>query len=309
MTQRMRKPKAGPAPRETTPKAQPPARPAAGRPAAARSPDSPLIDERIRSLADWRGATLARVRELILQADPEITESVKWRKPSQAMSGVPVWSHNGILCTGETYRTAVKLTFARGASLPDPSGLFNASLTGGTRRAIDIHEGETLDAGPFQELVRAAVARNRPTRTTTRTATNTDRPARRLSGGNPQIARGDGAAPVRAYIAAMPGWKRAIGERLDAIIAGNVPEVRRAVRWNSPFYGVDDQGWFLSFHVFTRYVKVSFLRGTSLRPMPPGGTERSRETRWLDIHEGDALDEAQLASWIQQAAALPGWTP
>jgi hypothetical protein len=111
---------------------------------------------------DWRGETLARMRALILEADPEMLEERKWRKPSNAMAGIPVWSHNGIVCTGETYTKAVKLTFARGASLPDPSRLFNSSLEGSTRRAIDIHEGEKVDARAFKALVKAAVARNGP---------------------------------------------------------------------------------------------------------------------------------------------------
>jgi hypothetical protein len=125
-----------------------------------------------------------------------------------------------------------------------------------------------------------------------------------LSGGNPQIAKADGDAPVQAYIAAMPGWKRDVGRRLDSLVERNVPELRKAVRWNSPFYGIEGSGWFLSFHVFTRYVKVGFFAGTSLRPVPPGGT--SKDFRWIDIHE-DGFDEAQMARWIRQAAALPGW--
>ena len=119
-----------------------------------------LIDARINEPADWRGRTLARVRTLIRQADPDVVEEVKWRKPSNAMRGVPVWSHAGIICTGETYKNAVKLTFARGASLADPSGLFNASLEGNTRRAIDIHEGDEIDERALVALVRAAVALN-----------------------------------------------------------------------------------------------------------------------------------------------------
>ena len=129
-----------------------------------------------------------------------------------------------------------------------------------------------------------------------------------LSGGNPQIAKADGDAPVQAYIAAMPGWKRDLGKRLDALIARNVPNVRKAVKWNSPFYGIEGQGWFLGFHTFTHYVKVTFFRGTSLRPVPPGPSKH-KETRYLDIREGDGLDEAQLATWVKQAAALPGWVP
>jgi hypothetical protein len=127
-----------------------------------------------------------------------------------------------------------------------------------------------------------------------------------LSGGNPQIAKGDGDAPVQAYIAAMPGWKRDFGKRLDALIVRTVPNLRKAVKWNSPFYGVEGQGWFLGVHVFTRYVKVTFFRGASLRPLPPGPS-KEKNTRYLDIHEGDALDEAQMANWVKQAAALPGF--
>jgi len=119
-----------------------------------------LIDARIAALGDWRGEMLARVRALIKEADPEIVEAVKWRKPSNAMLGVPVWEHDGIICTGETYKTAVKLTFAKGASLKDPAGLFNASLEGGTRRAIDFHEGDRIDDKAFKALIRAAVALN-----------------------------------------------------------------------------------------------------------------------------------------------------
>jgi hypothetical protein len=134
------------------------------------------------------------------------------------------------------------------------------------------------------------------------------RPPRLLAGGNPQIAKADGDAPVQAYLAAMPGWKREVGVRLDALIERSVPNVRKAVKWNSPFYGLEGQGWFLSLHTFTNYVKVAFFRGASLRPVPPGPS-KSDETRYLDIREDDALDEAQLAKWVKQAAALPGWNP
>jgi hypothetical protein len=129
-----------------------------------------------------------------------------------------------------------------------------------------------------------------------------------LTGGNPQIAKGDGDAPVQAYLAAIPvGWTRDIGKRLDALIVRNAPSVRKAVKWNSPFYGIEGQGWFLSFHVFTRYVKVTFFRGTSLGLVPPGGT--GKDARWIDIHEKDKLDEEQIATWVKQAAAMPGWNP
>jgi len=133
-------------------------------------------------------------------------------------------------------------------------------------------------------------------------------PPKLLSGGNPQIAKADGDEPVEAYLAAMPDGKQAVGRRLDALITATSPEAEKAVRWNSPVYGIAGQGWFVSFHTFARYVKVTFFRGTSLAPEPPGGT--SKEGRWIDVHEGDLDDpqfEAQLVSWIRQAAAVPGW--
>jgi hypothetical protein len=125
-----------------------------------------------------------------------------------------------------------------------------------------------------------------------------------LSGGNPQIAKGYGDAPVQAYITAMPGWKRDIGRHLDALIVRTVPGVHKAVKWNTPFYGFEGQGWFLAFHCFTKYVKVTFFRGTSLRPLPPGESKH-KEVRYFDIYEGD-LDEAQLVAWVKQASQLPG---
>jgi hypothetical protein len=126
-----------------------------------------------------------------------------------------------------------------------------------------------------------------------------------LSGGNPQIAKGYGDVPVQAYIAAMPGWKRDLGRRLDALIVRTVPDVSKAIKWNSPFYGIEGQGWFLGIHCFTKYVKVAFFRGRSLRPLPPGESKQ-REVRYLDIHEDDQLDEAQFADWVKQASQLPG---
>jgi hypothetical protein len=140
--------------------------------------DSPshLIDARIKELSDWRGKMLARVRMIIKQADPEVVEEVKWRKPSNAMSGVPVWSHVGIICTGETYKNVVKMTFAKGASLEDPSGLFNSSLEGNTRRAIDFHEGDQIDEKALQALIRAAVALNTSGRATARAVRSQKRP-------------------------------------------------------------------------------------------------------------------------------------
>ncbi|HYQ45641.1 MAG TPA: DUF1801 domain-containing protein [Polyangiaceae bacterium] len=134
------------------------------------------------------------------------------------------------------------------------------------------------------------------------------KPVKLLAGGNPQIAKAEGDEPVQAYIDALPSWKRELAQRLDALIVKNVPQVRKAVKWNSPLYGIDGQGWFLGLHTFTRYLKLAFFRGTSLRPMPPGAS-KGKETRYLDIREADPIDEAQLAKWFKQAAKLPGWTP
>ncbi|HEU5186627.1 MAG TPA: DUF1801 domain-containing protein [Gemmatimonadaceae bacterium] len=289
-----------------------------------------LIDQRIRDLGGWRGETLARMRALILEADPEMAEEWKW--------DTPVWSHHGIVCTGEAYKQVVKLTFAKGAGLPDPSRLFNSSMQGNTRRAIDIREGEKVDLGAFKALVKAAVAENRSREENTSRASKPRKSAIRstsptkagakaksgasegkamkardgakgrvvlLSGGNPQIAKAEGDAPVEAYIDAIPDWRRDVAKRLDALVVRTVPNVRKAAKWNSPFYGVEGQGWFLSFHVFARYVKVTFFQGTSLRPVPPGGT--GKDARWIDVHEDD-LDETQMTTWMKQAAALPGWS-
>ncbi|MGK6356144.1 DUF1801 domain-containing protein [Sphingomonas sp. DT-207] len=127
-----------------------------------------------------------------------------------------------------------------------------------------------------------------------------------LSGGNPQIPKGDGDAPVQAYIAAMPGWKREAGRRLDTLIERVVPDVRKAVRWNSPFYGTEGKGWFLSYHCFDKYVKVTFFRGTALDPLPPVES-KDPNTRYFHVYEDEPFDEAQVTSWIRQASELPGW--
>jgi hypothetical protein len=281
-----------------------------------------LIEKPVKEQGDWRGKMLAEMRRVIHEADPEIVEERKWVKPTNP-AGVPVWSHAGIVCTGETYKEVVKLTFMQGASLDDPAGLFNSSLEGNTRRAIDIREGEVLNAKALAALIKAAVAENlrssAPKKASAKAKPDVKeaQPAKArkgekvvlLSGGNPQIAKADGDAPVQAYIAAMPGWKRELGKRLDALIVRTVPNVRKAVKWNSPFYGLEGQGFFLSFHVFARYVKVTFFSGKSLKPIPPGGTPKSKDARWIDIYEDDELDEGQMATWVKQAAALPGWVP
>ena len=138
-------------------------------------------------------------------------------------------------------------------------------------------------------------------------AASEDEGPRLLSGGNPQIPKGDGDAPVQAYIDAMPaGWKQEVGRQLDQLIERTVPEVSKAVRWNSPFYGVEGQGWFLSYHCFTRYIKVTFLRGTELDPLPPVSS-KDPDTRYVHLHEDEDLDEELLASWIKQASEVPGW--
>lgn len=367
------------------------------------------ISDRLAELGDWRGDALRRVRTLIQEADPDVVEEWKWAKATSP--GVPVWSHDGIICTGESYKSAVKLTFARGASLEDPAHIFNASLEGNVRRAIDIREGEQLDEAAFKALIRAAVSLNqsgksassrrsggdtaatakaidsavsaqemasrrtqsrmakRPTtqsqwkmapgrskqpagesdgdndaqavigettarRRSQREAVKAAAPQTRrrvsragtrrseapgsaqqsvstpgktvlLAGGNPQIAKGDGDGPVQKYIAAMPGWKAAVGHRLDTLIMRAVPQARKAVKWNSPFYGIEGRGWFLNFHCFARYVKIAFFKGSQLRPLPPGHSKQ-KDVRYLDIYENDTLDESLLKKWFTQAAKLPG---
>ena len=144
-----------------------------------------------------------------------------------------------------------------------------------------------------------------PKATATKSPAVADAKPTLLSGGNPQIAKGYGDAPVQAYIAAMPGWKSDVGRRLDAVIERAVPGVSKAVKWNSPFYGVGGQGWFLRFHCFTKYVKVAFFRGASLRPLPPG-VSKQKEVRYLDLPENEQFDEAQFAAWVKQASELPG---
>ncbi|MXX00202.1 MAG: DUF1801 domain-containing protein [Acidimicrobiia bacterium] len=246
------------------------------------------IDERIAELDDWRGEKLSEIRRMILTADPELVEEWKWM-------GTPTWSRGGVVAVANAHKDKVRITFAHGAELADPKRLFNTGLDGSTRRAIDLFEGDTIDAAAFGALVRQAVDYN---------ATGPTRPVL-LSGGNPQIKKADGDTPVQAYIAAMPGWKSEVGRRLDALIESTVPDVRKAVRWNSPFYGVEGQGWFLNCHVFTRHVKVTFLRGASLDPMPPL-SGKDPDARWVNIGEGE-FNEAQLETWIRQAAAIPGW--
>ncbi len=262
---------------------------------------SQLIDAKISELSDWRGAMLSQLRALVKKADPEGVEEWKW--------STPVWSHDGLICTFKTYKNAVKMTFANGAALEDPTNLFNSSLEGRTRRAIDFHERTTIDESALKALVQAAVTLNSASvrKPKKLSAKSTAIPAtpKLLSGGNPQIAKGHGENPVQAYIAAMPEWKQDIGQRLDAIIERSVPEVNKAVKWNSPLYGIEGQGWFLGIHCFAKYVKVAFFHGVALRPLPPGQSKQQK-VRYLDIRETDELDEAQFADWVKQASQLPG---
>jgi len=155
---------------------------------------------------------------------------------------------------------------------------------------------------------RAGAKAAKPRKTAPKSQSGKAAKAKLLSGGNPQIAKAYGDAPVQAYIAAMPGWKSDVGRHLDTLIMRTVPGVHKAVKWNSPFYGIEGQGWFLGIHCFTKYIKLAFFRGSSLRPLPPGES-KSQDTRYLDIHEDDQLDEELVASWIKQASELPGWVP
>ena len=173
-------------------------------------------------------------------------------------------------------------------------------------------EGRSRKAATKKAATRPPATGSKPARAAAKTAA---KPARAgsgagkapalLSGGNPQIAKGEGDAPVQAYIAAMPGWKRAVGQRLDALILEAVPNAHKAVKWNSPFYGIRGQGWFLSFHCFERYIKLAFFRGTSLRPMPPEPS-KTAHTRYLHVYQNQPFDEAQFLAWAEQASRLPG---
>lgn len=253
---------------------------------------------------DWREEMLEKVRGVIMGAEAGVIEEVKWRKPSNGMKGVAVWSHPacGIICTGEKYKKMVKLTFAKGASLEDAAGLFNASLEGGTRRAIDIGEGETVDAKGLKALVQEAVSAGGGKKA--KTAKKKDAP-RLLSGGNPQIAKGYGDGPVQAYIAAIPDWKREVARRIDALIERGVPKVRKAVKWNSPLYGMREGEWFMSMHCFDKYIKVAFFNGAELVPLPPVSSKQ-KKVRYLHVHEDGAMDEGQFVKWVRQASNLEG---
>jgi hypothetical protein len=269
-------------------------------------PAKPTKSSSKKEAADWRATTLDRMRTLIREAVPGITEEQKWKKPTNP-EGVTLFSHHGMICTREKYKDKVKLTFAYGAALADPTGLFNAPGTGATRRAIDIRAGEPVDAAKFKALVKAAVALNSgSTKEKAPAKPSKAAPVKLLSGGNPQIAKGDGDAPVQAYIAAAPGWKREACQRVDALIVRAVPKVRKAVKWNSPFYGIEGQGWFVSYHLFAKYVKINFFFGRKLKPMPPVES-KDPNARYLHVYEDGVLDEKQFIAWVKQAAALPGW--
>jgi hypothetical protein len=156
------------------------------------------------------------------------------------------------------------------------------------------------------EAKRGTAKRAKPRQTTAKSqSSDVAKPVKLLSGGNPQIEKGYGDAPVQAYIAAMPGWKQDVGHHLDALIVRTVPDVHKAIKWNTPLYGIEGQGWFLGFHCMTKYIKVAFFRGTSLRPVPPGES-KSKDTRYFHIYEDDEFDEAQFAAWVKQASQLRG---
>ena len=283
-TSRASKPRKSATKSKSPPKAGAKAKPGAEAKRATGKAASRLIDERIRSLGGWRAETLAEVRRIIHEADPDIMEEWKWM-------GTPVWSHAGNVCTGEAYKQVVKLTFARGASLEDPRGLFNSSLEGNTRRAIDIREGEVLDAEALAALIQAAVAENlrssapkskSPPKAGAKAkpGAREARPVKLLSGGDPQIAKADGDAPVQAYIAGMPGWKRDLGKRLDALIMRNVPNVHKAVKWNTPFYGIEGQG------LVPRVPHLRALRQSGLLPghVAAAGPARRQQGKGHSLH-------------------------
>ena len=259
---------------------------------------SERIDARLAELDDWRGVRLAEFRQLIHEAEPDVAEEWKWR-------GSPVWEYNGILLVGDAFKNKVKLTFHSGAMLRDAGKVFNAGFDGNKWRTIDSFEGDEIDKTGFKKLVREAVSYNTKQRLAKSKGGLVDGKPVLLSGGNPQIPKSEGDGPVQAYIAAIPRWKSDLARRLDEIIVANVPDVRKAMRWNSPFYGVESRGWFVSYHVFSRYVKVTFLNGASLVPVPSGGG-KDPDARWVDVYEGE-LNEEQMTEWVRQSAGLPGW--
>jgi len=260
---------------------------------------STLIDNMIAKLGDWRGELLAEIRRLIHEADPNVVEEWKWK-------GSPVWSHNGMYINANGFKDKVKITFHHGAQLADPKKLFNNGLDGNKWRAIDLYEKDKLNKTAFKALVREAVLYNNTHSVPKSKGSTSIKTPVLLSGGNPQIAKGDGDAPVQQYLAAMPGWKAGVGRMLDTLITQSVPDVRKSVRWNSPMYSVTETGWFISFHCFTKYVRITFFAGASLDPQPLGKS-KYQEVRYHDIYENAAVDNAQLTSWIKQAAKLPGW--
>jgi hypothetical protein len=251
---------------------------------------------------------LREVRKTMKSALPGAEEGIRW--------GVPWYKDGGPIAGFAAYKNHVGLVFWLDELQTKVRRLLAEQGYTSGKRTLQIRFDQKVPAAAIRQILKAQAkmsevrskgVRNKRSRASGKARVPPpakERQAKLLTGGNPQIAKADGEAPVQAYITAMPGWKRDVGRRLDALIVRTVPSVRKAVKWNSPFYGVEGQGWFLAFHVFTRYVKVTFFQGTSLRPVPPGGT--GEDARWIDIRERD-LDEARMATWVQQAAALPGW--
>jgi hypothetical protein len=245
---------------------------------ATGEPASRLIDQRIRNLGGWRGETLARMRALILDADPGMTEEWKWNNP--------VWSHHGIVCTGEAYTKVVKLTFARGASIPDPSRLFNSSLEGNTRRAIDIHEGEEVDAGAFQALVKAAVARNGP-------------PAKKADESKPAGHDVSGDDPLAAYARAQPPALRTMCDRLRALISAALPDATSKVWHGSPVWFLGDNP-VVGYNATAKAVNLLFWNGQAFDEagLQPVGKYRAAQARFSDAA---AIDPKAVCRWLKKA--------
>lgn len=265
---------------------------------------SRLIDARIESLDDWRGRTLSRLRALIKQADPDVVEEWKW--------GVPVWSHDGLICTGEAYKSHVKLTFAKGASLEDPTGLFNSSLEGNVRRAIDLHQGDRMDGKAFKALIRAAVVLNR------------SRPRAAAKPRKPGTARkapaeAEGHAAIEDWITHWT-WKkgsaggvndemRPIVRRVDELIRETIPGLQYAIKWRNPFYGLPDKGWIISIAPYTAHVSIAFYGGADFDPPPPHdpGTPSVERARYVRVKTLQEAQGSTMRRWIKQAGRVRGW--
>ena len=260
------------------------------------------FDSYLAAVSPDKRAALEKLRKIIKSVAPKAEEYISYGLAAFRLNGKP------LVAIGASANHCAFYPMDNTTVAAHKDELKGYETSKGT---IRFKADKPLHATLVRKLVKARIADNMKSKSTSKAGakgnpgTRAAKPVKLLSGGNPQIAKGYGDAPVQAYIAAMPGWKSDVWRRLDALIERTVPDVRKAVKWNSPFYGIEDHVWFLGIHVFAKYIKVAFFRGASLRPLPPGESKQ-KEVRYLDIHEDDPLDEAQFADWVKQASQLPG---